>query len=73
MDDKEIAIFLEKMVKVRKAITDYIAENGLKKKSTKGQIACPVCGGTVAWSYAGSYNRHIHATCSTEGCVSWME
>jgi hypothetical protein len=39
-----------------------------------GTIDCPACSGvkTLRFSRAG-YNGHIHAACSTEGCVRWME
>lgn len=42
------------------------------KRRVAGKTACPVCdGGTLAYSVAG--NGHIHAACSTESCVRWME
>jgi hypothetical protein len=38
-----------------------------------GEMACPVCGaGKLRYSRSG-YNGHIHAACSTDGCVAWME
>lgn len=39
-----------------------------------GAIDCPVCSGpnSLRFSRAG-YNGHIHAACTTEDCVSWME
>ena len=38
-----------------------------------GAMACPVCNaGTLRYSRA-SCNGHVHAQCSTEGCVAWME
>lgn len=39
-----------------------------------GTIACPVCKAkdSLRFSLAG-VNGHIHASCSTEGCVTWME
>ena len=66
--------FIPRMVKVRNAIVDDIKARGTLKKGVSGQITCPECGtGTVDYTYAGNYNRHIHARCSTEGCVAWME
>ena len=35
-------------------------------------IECPVCKGRLHLSQA-AYNGHVHGTCETEGCVSWME
>lgn len=38
-----------------------------------GTIPCPVCKtGTLRYSRAAC-NGHIHAACSTTGCVQWME
>lgn len=58
----------------RKAIVESCG--GPWKKGTPGTsgfIACPVCvQGQVQFSRAG-YNGHIHARCSTENCVAWME
>jgi hypothetical protein len=44
------------------------------RKGGSGVIDCPVCGGkeTLKFSRA-SYNGHIHARCTTENCVAWME
>ena len=44
-----------------------------KKNGGVSSLKCPVCeGGTLRYSVA-SYNGHMHAGCTTEGCVSWME
>jgi hypothetical protein len=41
--------------------------------SGAGKMPCPICGvGTLRYSRS-SYNGHVHAQCSTETCVSWME
>ena len=38
-----------------------------------GELACPICKiGTLRYSVAG-YNGHMHAACTTDKCVSWME
>ena len=38
-----------------------------------GEMDCPVCKtGKLRYSRA-SYNGHVHAGCTTKGCVSWME
>lgn len=37
-----------------------------------GKMQCPICGGELAYSRA-AYNGHIHASCSSDGCVRWME
>jgi hypothetical protein len=41
--------------------------------SGAGEMACPICeAGKLRYSRSG-YNGHVHAGCTTEGCVSWME
>lgn len=41
--------------------------------SGSGVIPCPICkSGKVNYSRA-AYNGHVHARCSTAGCVAWME
>lgn len=71
----EVLELLAKAGKARAAIVEHLG--GPWKKGTPsavGKIDCPVCGGkeTLAFRRAG-YNGHIHAQCSTDGCVSWME
>ena len=67
--------FMEGMTKARAAIV--AACGGPWKKGvtgSRGVIDCPVCGAveSLAYSRAG-YNGHVHASCKTTGCVSWME
>ena len=41
--------------------------------SGAGEMACPICGtGKLRYSRSG-YNGHVHAACTTETCVRWME
>ena len=50
-----------------------IVERTGGRRGSSGSIECPVChSGRLNFSVSG-YNGHIHATCSTAGCVSWME
>lgn len=43
------------------------------KKGVHGVIDCPVCKkGKLRFTRAAC-NGHIHASCSTEDCVRWME
>ena len=59
----------QQLMKARKAITDK--EQG--KRGVAGKIICPVCGtGELRYSIA-KCNGHIHAACTTEDCVRWME
>jgi hypothetical protein len=62
--------YFRETVVARKAITDHTGG----KRGTYGEINCPVCKGvkTLRFSVAGC-NGHIHARCSTQDCVAWME
>lgn len=46
----------------------------LATKLPRGRVDCPMCKGkeTLAFNVARS-NGHVHAMCSTKGCLSWME
>ena len=39
---------------------------------TSGQMDCPLCGQSLKFSVASS-NKHLHARCSRDGCISAME
>ena len=54
---------------IRPAIVENVKKTGIRS----GSIPCPACKtGNVRYSQS-SYNDHIHATCSTPNCASWME
>ena len=57
------------------AVSEDAEKNGLKKgKGGSGEVACPVCEGTIKYSVANSNsNGHKYARCQTENCVSFME
>lgn len=63
---------LDKMFTARKAITNHLEKNKALRRNVSGVIDCPHCGGKLSFSYAGAYNRHIHATCENK-CVEWIE
>ena len=67
-EDKEFAVLLSNMLLVRKAITD--TTHG--KRNLQGNLNCPVCT-TGKVHYSVAYNGHIHAQCSTDKCVNWIE
>lgn len=56
------------------AVAQDAKERGLKKgNGGRARIACPICKrGQLSYSVAG-YNGHIWGTCTTEGCVRWMQ
>ena len=65
----------EKIRKAREAIVSHLGGPWRRgAPGANGRIDCPACGGkaSLAFSRAG-YNGHIHASCTTENCVSWME
>lgn len=49
-------------------------QKGLRRgKGGRSSLPCPICEkGELRYSVSG-YNGHIHAQCSTEGCVQWMQ
>ncbi len=68
--DDEMNGHIKKMFSARSAIVAEL--DRLQMKGGGGVMECPVCKGRLRYSRAAS-NGHIHARCSTEGCVSWME
>lgn len=52
----------------------HAKQSGLKQgNGGRGELPCPTdCGGTLRYSVA-AVNGHMHAACSTKGCVQWME
>ncbi len=73
-EDKWLQERFANMSKARQAIVDELG--GPWKRGVlggSGAIDCPVCGtGALRFSRSG-YNGHIHAACTTETCVRWME
>jgi hypothetical protein len=68
-DERKMSEFIEQMGTARKAILANIKATG----KNGGSIPCPSCkSGTLGYSRASS-NGHVHAHCSTAGCLSWME
>jgi len=68
-DVEEMVEFLGRTMKARLAIVEHLGG----KEGGSGIIDCPVCGtGKLRYSRAAC-NGHIHAACSTETCVRWME
>lgn len=66
--------FVKRLVIARPAIEADIALKDMQNKNSRGIIDCPIClSGKVHYSCAGKVNGHIHARCTTEDCISWME
>jgi hypothetical protein len=72
-DEEFAAHFAQTMVARALIVEDCGGDWKKGMRSASGEIDCPVCEkGKLRYSRAG-YNGHIHASCTTEGCVSWME
>jgi hypothetical protein len=69
-DDRIVENFMRALPSVRKHAKEAglgIGNGGI------GQLLCPMeCGGIMHYRVAG-VNGHLHAKCSTEGCLSWVE
>lgn len=67
----------EEHIKVMFVVIPALKEDAKKKGFKKGNggassIECPNCRGTVSYRVSG-YNGHMHASCSTDSCVHFME
>jgi len=74
-EDDDIKRRFENITKARGAIVIHCGGPWKKGDHGKeGQIDCPVCRNdeTLRFTRSG-YNGHIHARCSTDDCVAWME
>lgn len=68
----EVTRSMENTVKARQAIIAELKAHDRQTRNVSGTIPCPICNsGTLRFSIA--YNGHCHGTCSTSGCVNWME
>jgi len=65
---------IERFLKSASVAHEDAKSKGLGKgHSGASKCKCPNCEtGEIRYSVAG-YNGHMHAACTTEGCVSWME
>jgi len=64
---------MERHKKAIRVAHDDAKAKGLKKgHGGVSDVACPNCDGKISYSVA-AYNGHMHAACSTKGCVAWME
>ena len=66
---KEMEAVFDRTMVAREAIVEATGN----QRGAAGAIDCPVCrSGKLRYTVAG-INGHIHASCTTEGCVRWME
>lgn len=71
-DDRMRQAMFANMVLARSAIVEHLGGRWKKgMPSETGEIECPVC--KVGKLRFSRYNGHIHAACTTDKCVQWME
>lgn len=65
----ELEVFLKHQEATGLLIMSWRDSLGCDKQEA---VECPVCKGRLHLSQSG-HNGHVHATCETENCVSWVE
>jgi len=71
--EEEARMSMKNVLTARAAIVENIGTWVVGQSGESGQLPCPICEtGTLRFSRSG-VNGHIHAGCSTETCVRWME
>lgn len=69
---RELDATLLKIDECRDAILFHVRER--KHSGVRDSCPCPICKtGELHYQYAGNYNGHIQARCSTERCIQWGE
>lgn len=72
LEQPEFEKWMAKVEEARAAILKHVGSNG-KSKNVSGAIKCPICGQDNNLRFAVHNNGHVHATCRTKGCVTWVE
>ena len=67
-NEARIRASLNRIGKAREAILKATGN----RRGVSGSVTCPTCGGVLRYSVA-KCNGHIHAACSGDCHVSWME
>ena len=71
---EETAVRIANIRIAREQIMEYVELGGHLNDHVGSQIACPICNeGDIIFTYAGHYNGHISAQCTSAGCVGWIE
>lgn len=71
-DDELVAKAIERMEKLEPLLARV--KKKYRGRELHGHATCPVCGIKSALTISHSArNGHIHAICTTEGCVRFME
>ena len=65
---------IERAFRAHRVAHDDAKARGLKRgHGGAGSVKCPACEDGMIRYTVSSYNGHMHAGCSTDGCVRWME
>jgi len=73
--DKKVQDYFGVIDRAKKAITEKCGGKWKRGDAgADGEVDCPACNikDSLRFSRAG-VNGYIHASCKTEGCISWME
>ncbi len=69
LTDSEILRMMRDANQVRAAIV----EKTQGRRGANGEIRCPVCKTGPVYFTVSPANGHIHAACTTQGCVDFCE
>lgn len=73
-EEAETKAMWERTSKAMHAAHDHAKAQGYGKgRAGAGFVDCPVCEKGRVYYRVAAYNGHMHASCETDGCVSWME
>lgn len=65
---------IERSIRMMTELAPFLSEWRKKLPIGKQEIVdCPVCKTGKLHLSQSSYNGHVHGTCETKDCVSWME
>lgn len=69
----EMQATMDRHDKANAAVTEFFRSGqGDRWADETYTIVCPNCNGKLSFG-GNSYNAHVHASCSTPNCCSWME
>jgi len=71
MTDEEKSA-MERFSKAVQAVNEFFRHSGSRYRDDTYHIPCPNCDGTLNFG-GNSYNGHVRAFCTTDGCCSWIE
>ncbi len=67
-EDSEFDKLFENVMNAR----SLIVKDSEGKRNRAEKVDCPVCSAGKLEYYV-AFNGHIHATCTTEHCLNWLE